>query len=59
MNDVMWDTLDGLTGTEGEMLTRIGQSILDFLDDDNKVRGMARMMHSVIEFTSAYKAQVA
>lgn len=56
MYHVMCDTLDSLTGTEGEMLARIGQSILDFLDDGNKARGMARMMHSVIEFASEYNA---
>lgn len=57
MNSLMWDALAGLSGTEGEMLRRIGQSIHEFIVDTNKFRGMARMMHSVIEFTSAYKAQ--
>jgi hypothetical protein len=57
MNEVMWDALDGLPGPDGDMLTRVGRSILDFLDDTNKARGMARMMHSVIEFASAYKSR--
>ncbi|MGA7051337.1 MAG: hypothetical protein WBZ37_08670 [Mycobacterium sp.] len=57
MNEVMWNTLDGLVGADGKLLTRIGQSIIDFIDDDNKARGIARLMHSVIEFASAYKTQ--
>lgn len=57
MSEVMWDTLDGLEGTEGEMLTRIGQSIIDFVSDENKARGIARLMHSVIEFSSQYGAE--
>lgn len=57
MNEVMWNALDGITGTEGEMLTRVGRSILDLVSDENKVRGIARMMHSLIEFASAYKTQ--
>ncbi|OBY33103.1 hypothetical protein ACT18_04585 [Mycolicibacter kumamotonensis] len=56
MSEVMWDTLDGLEGTEGEMLTRIGQSIIDFVGDENKARGIARLMHSVIEFSSQYRS---
>ena len=58
MNDIMWDALDGLDeGIEGKMLVRLGQSILDLVGDENKVRGIARMMHSLIEFASAYKTQ--
>jgi len=57
MSEVMWDSLDGLDGTEGEMLTRIGQSIIDFVSDENKARGIARLMHSVIEFSSQYGAE--
>lgn len=57
MNEIMWNTLDGLEGTDGEMLIRVGQSILDLVGDENKVRGIARMMHSVIEFASAYKTE--
>lgn len=57
MNNIMWDALDGLTGVEGEMLIRVGRSLLDLVADENKVRGIARMMHSIIEFSSAYKTQ--
>ncbi|ORV94750.1 hypothetical protein AWC11_03335 [Mycobacterium interjectum] len=57
LNDMMWNTLDGLDDTEGEMLKRIGKSILDFIEDENKVRGVARLMHSVIEFASVYKSK--
>ena len=53
----MWDALDGVEGVDGKMLVRIGQSILDLVGDKNKVRGIARLMHSVIEFASAYKSQ--
>jgi hypothetical protein len=57
MNEVMWNALDGLEGIDGKMLIRIGQSILDHIGDENKCRGVARMMHSVTEFASAYKTQ--
>lgn len=52
MSEIMFDTLDGV---EDDALKRIAQSIIDLLGDENKARGMARMMHSVIEFTSSYK----
>ncbi|WP_079588177.1 hypothetical protein, partial [Mycobacteroides abscessus] len=53
MSDVMWDTLDGVNN---EKLVRVAQSIIDFVGDENKARGIARMMHSVIEFVSEYKS---
>ncbi len=54
--DVMADTLEGLEnrGVEGLMLKRIGDSVFDFVSDENKTRGLARLMHSIIEFTSEY-----
>lgn len=52
MSEVMEDLM---AGVEDEKLSRIGQSILDFVGDENKARGLARMMHAVIEFTSEYQ----
>lgn len=46
---------DLMAGVEDEKLVRISQSILDFVGDENKARGLARMMHAVIEFTSEYE----
>jgi hypothetical protein len=57
----MADILDGIsldvskTGIEGEMFNRVANSVYDLVEDDNKVRGLARLLHSLIEFGASYK----
>ncbi len=60
MADLMIDTLNGVkdVGVEGQMLNRVGQSVFDLVGDENKARGVARLMHSLVEFGSAYHSQV-